>query len=381
MFKYFPYLIKGLWGHRTRTLLTVSGTAVALFVFCFVNAVQHGLSELTNNKQAERTLIVFQENRFCPQSSKLPQDYTRYLSEQPEITDVVPIKVFTNNCRASLDSIVFQGMPAEKLKKHRQLEIVAGQWSAFEQQQDAALMGQAVAQRRGIQVGEKFTIGDVSVVVAGVFTSNVAAEESLIYTHLDFLQRAKGQNEVGIVTQLEVHTTEKANVDSLAARIDQQFRGGPVSTTTRTKGMFQTDTLADLAELIGFIHYLGFACVGLVLGLVATTTVMSVQDRIQEHGVLQTIGLRPRRIFQLVVFESTLLSTLGGILGIGLGMLYLYISGLSVSVEGITIAFRPSWEWGILGLLTSILAGLLAGLVPGMQAAQTKIVNALQHVG
>ena len=44
MFKFAPYVLKTLWRHRTRTLLTVSGAAVALFVFCFVCAVQEGLA-------------------------------------------------------------------------------------------------------------------------------------------------------------------------------------------------------------------------------------------------------------------------------------------------------------------------------------------------
>ena len=381
MIKFAPYVFKGLWGHRARTTLTVSGTAVALFVFCFVSAVQEGLSRLTQDKQSQRTLIVFQENRFCPQSSKLPQDYTRRIAKQAGVADVIPIKVFTNNCRASLDAIVFQGMPAEKLRATRDVTLLSGQWATYEQQDDGALVGQAVAARRGVKVGDKFSIGDVTVLVAGIFQSSTPAEENLIYTHLDFLQRARGRDDVGTVTQLEVHLSEDADVEAVAAAIDQHYRGGPVATTTRTKGMFQADTLADLAELIGFIHWLGYACVGLVLALVATTTVMSVQDRIKEHGVLQTIGLRPRRIFQLVVVESTLLSTTGGVIGIGLGFTFLAFSGLSVAAEGVSIAFRPTPQLAVVGAVVSVCVGLLAGVAPGLQAAQTRIVNALRHVG
>lgn len=381
MFKFVPYLFKGLWGHRTRTLLTLTGTAVALFVFCFVNAVQDGLRRLTADKTSQRTLIVFQENRFCPTSSRLPQDYARQIAKQPGVTDVVPIKVLTNNCRASLDAIVFQGMPAEQLKTSRDLELQSGNWSEFERRDDGALVGRAVAARRRIGVGDKFTINDVTVLVAGIFRSTTAAEENLIYTHLDFLQRARGQNDVGTVTQFEVQLNETADVESVAATIDEHYRGGPVATTTRTKGMFQADTLADLAELIGFIHWLGYACVGLVLALVGTTTVMSVQDRIKEHGVLQTIGLRPHRIFQLVVAESMLVSSTGGILGIGLGLAFLAFAGFSVAAEGVSIAFRPSTNLAALGGIVSVTVGLLAGVVPGWQAARTNIVDALRHTG
>ena len=64
MFRFAPYILKSLWRHRTRTLLTVSGAAVALFVYSFVAAVQEGLAHLTHDEQAERSLIVFQANRF-----------------------------------------------------------------------------------------------------------------------------------------------------------------------------------------------------------------------------------------------------------------------------------------------------------------------------
>ena len=382
MFSFIPYILKSLWRHRTRSLLTISGAAVALLVFCFVGSVQRGLYALTENSEAGRTLIVFQENRFCPQSSRIPHDYSRTIAKQPGVADVVPIKVFTNNCRASLDAIVFQGFQHEQLKKWRKFDLKSGSWDKFVGQGDGALVGQAVAARRKLSVGEKFSIGDITVLVTGIFRAESAADEGLIYTHLDFLQRARGlngQSDIGSVTQLEVHLADSADPDAVAAAIDAQFHAGPVATTTRTKGMFQADTLADLAELIGFIHWLGYACVGLVLSLVATTTVMSVQDRIKEHAVLQTLGFRPLRVFRLVLIESTLLSTMGGGLGVAVGILFLAWTGMSIAAEGVTIAFRPSWEIAIQGLVASLAVGLLAGLAPGWQAARTEIVPALRH--
>jgi putative ABC transport system permease protein len=382
VFSFIPYIVKSLWRHRTRSLLTISGAAVALLVFCFVGSVQRGLHALTENSEAGRTLVVFQENRFCPQSSRIPQDYSRAIGKQPGVADVVPIKVFTNNCRASLDSIVFQGYQHEQLKKWRKFVLQSGSWDKFVGQGDGALVGQAVAARRNISVGEKFSIGDITVLVTGIFAAENAADDGLIYTHLDFLQRARsqnGQSDIGTVTQMEVHLTDAADPDAVAAAVDAQFHAGPVATTTRTKGMFQADTLADLAELIGFIHWLGYACVGLVLSLVATTTVMSVQDRIKEHAVLQTLGFRPMRIFRLVMIESTLLSTIGGGLGVGIGLLFLAWSGMSVAAEGVTIAFRPSLDIALQGLGASLGVGVLAGLAPGWHAAETQIVPALRH--
>ena len=155
MFNFIPYIAKSLWRHRTRSLLTISGAAVALLVFCFVGAVQQGLFALTENQESGRTLIVFQENRFCPQSSKLPQDYAATIAKLPGVADVAPIMVFTNNCRASLDAIVFQGMPTEQLKQWRPMDINAGNWEAFARQDDAALFeaGRQIHDRRRHRAG------------------------------------------------------------------------------------------------------------------------------------------------------------------------------------------------------------------------------------
>lgn len=165
----------------------------------------------------------------------------------------------------------------------------------------------------------------------------------------------------------------------MASAIDQTPRAGPVATTTRRKGAFQTSTLSDLVDLIGFAHWLGYACVGLVLALVATTTVMSVQDRIKEHAVLRTLGLRPARVFRIVVAESLLLCFIGGVLGTALALAALGFGGMAVGAEGVTIAFRPSLRLAILGMTVSALVGVAAGLIPSLQAARAPIVDSLRQ--
>ena len=379
MSRFFPYVLKNLWGHRTRSLLTMAGSAVALLVFCLVGAVQEGLDRLIDDRRAERILVVFQENRFCPTTSRLPQDYARRMAAVDGVRRVVPIRVYTNNCRASLDVVVFQGIPADVLRSAREMELVAGDWAAFENRRDAALVGVNVARRRGLKPGSQFTLGEVSVHVAGLFRSPVPAEDSLIYTHLDFLQRTHGNGAVGLVTLFEAHLAEGADPESVGAAIDATFRAGPVATNTRRKGVFQTSTLADLVDVVRFAHWLGYACLGLVLGLVATTMVMAVQDRVRQHAVLETLGLRPGRLFGLIVIESVLLCSLGGTAGTLAALAALEWGGQSVGVEGVTIAFRPSLSLAGVGLAISLVVGLLAGALPAWQAARTSIVDALRQ--
>lgn len=381
MVKFLPYILKTLWRHRSRTILTVSGAAVALFVFCFVGAVQQGMNDLMRRQEAKGSLVAFQANKFCPATSHLPEDYQHKIAELDGIREVVPIQVFTNNCRASLDVVVFYGLPPEKIRTARDFTLQAGAWSEFEKHQDAVVVGRAVAARRGIAPGDKFTIGDLSVTVAGVFRSSDPAEENYIYSHLEFLQRRKMKNREGQVTQFEVLLGQGVDPEQKCEEIDAIFRTAQVETDTNPKGIFQAKALGDLTQLIGMLHYLGYACVGLVLALVATTTIMSVEDRIQEHAVLQTIGFSGLRVFRLVLAESTLLTVAGGVIGAAAALLTLKLTNLSVSAEAVSIPFLPSWRLAATAAAVSIVAGLLAGVAPALHAGRTDIVSALRQSG
>ncbi len=377
--RFLPYILKTLVRHRSRTLLTVSGTAVAMFVFCFVAAVGQGMNELQQRQEQKRSLLTFQANKFCPATSHLPQDYELQIARLDGVREVMPIQVFTNNCRASLDVVVFYGVPPAKLHATRDFELVSGAWSDFTNGQNAAVVGQAVASRRGIRLGDQFSIGDLSVDVAAIFQSDDPAEENYIYTHLDFLQRGKGIHGVGTVTQLEILLNEGIDPIATGTQIDDLFRAGPVETKTRPKGVFQAQALGDLAQLIGMMRLLGYACVGLVLSLVATTTVMSVQDRVSEHAVLQAIGFSGLRVFGLVMAECVLLSIAGGIVGVASALAVLAFGNLSITAEGVTIAFSPSIRLVVVGLGVAVVAAAVAGMAPAIRSARAEIVPALRQ--
>jgi putative ABC transport system permease protein len=379
MLRFAPYVLKSLWRHRTRTMLTVSGTSVALFVFCFIDSARGGLESLTSDQANRRTLIVFQANRFCPATSRLPEEYARAVADIPGVRDVVPMQVYLNNCRASLDLVVFHGLPAEQLRTARDLQLISGKWKSFIQQSDGALVGRALAARRRLAPGAKFTIGEVTVSVAGVFASASAAEENLLYTHLAFLQRMKDRQSAGTVTQLEVQLQDDANSDEVARRIDDRFRSAAVATETRPRGVFQAGVVSDLAELIGWSAYLGYACLGLVLALVATTTLMAVQDRIREYAVLQALGYSGWHIFAFVLTECLLLSAVGGALGVGTSLAFLAWARLAVGTEGVAIALVPSAALAVKSAVVILTTALAAGVAPACLAAFAPIVPSLRE--
>ena len=361
-------------------MLTALGSAMAMFLFCFVGSIQSGLDDLIGQQEADRSLIVFQKNKFCPATSQLPEVYADAILEIDGVREVVPIQVFTNNCRASLDVVVFYGMPPEKVHEVRDFTLASGSWDAFLSQQDAAVIGSAIARRRGISAGDTFSIGEYSVRVAGVYDSENQAEENYIYTHLDYLQRGDDAKSDGLVTQFEIVLRESADPAMVQEQVDTLFAVGQVETDTRMKGAFQQKSLGDLMQMIRMSGYLGYGCVGLLLILLMTTTLMSVQDRIKEHAVMKTLGYSQSNVFSIVLLETAIIGIIGGAIGIAAAVMAIISSGLAIGAEAVTIAFTPSLDLVLTGGVLLASGSMVAGIIPAWVASRTSIISAL-HAG
>ncbi|MCH2360033.1 MAG: ABC transporter permease [Pirellulales bacterium] len=372
--------MKIIWRHRVRSMLTALGSAMAMFLFCFVGSIQSGLDDLIGQQEADRSLIVFQKNKFCPATSQLPEVYADAILEIDGVREVVPIQVFTNNCRASLDVVVFYGMPPEKVHEVRDFTLASGSWDTFSSQQDAALIGSAVARRREISTGDTFSIGEYSVRVAGIYDSENQAEENYIYTHLDYLQRGDDASSDGLVTQFEIVLRESADAAMVQEQVDTLFAVGQVETDTRMKGAFQQKSLGDLMQMIRMSGYLGYGCVGLLLVLLMTTTLMSVQDRIKEHAVMKTLGYSRSNVFSIVLLETAIIGIIGGAIGIAAAVMAIISSGLAIGAEAVTIAFTPSLDLVLTGGVLLALGSMVAGIIPAWVASRTSIIGAL-HAG
>ena len=373
-------VMKIIWRHRVRSMLTALGSAMAMFLFCFVGSIQSGLDDLIGQQEADRSLIVFQKNKFCPATSQLPEVYADAILEIDGVREVVPIQVFTNNCRASLDVVVFYGMPPEKVHEVRDFTLASGSWDTFSSQQDAAVIGSAVARRRGISTGDTFSIGEYSVRVAGIYDSENQAEENYIYTHLDYLQRGDDASSDGLVTQFEIVLRESADAAIVQEQVDTLFAVGQVETDTRMKGAFQQKSLGDLMQMIRMSGYLGYGCVGLLLVLLMTTTLMSVQDRIKEHAVMKTLGYSRSNVFSIVLLETAIIGIIGGAIGIAAAVMAIISSGLAIGAEAVTIAFTPSLDLVLTGGVLLALGSMVAGIIPAWVASRTSIIGAL-HAG
>jgi putative ABC transport system permease protein len=107
----------------------------------------------------------------------------------------------------------------------------------------------------------------------------------------------------------------------------------------------------------------------------ANAIAMNVRERTREMGVLKAIGFPPGLILSMVLAESTLLSSLGG--GLGLGA-----AALTVGTEGANLAgLMLSPGTATIAAILSLAIGFLGGLVPALSAARLPTVEALRVIG
>ena len=379
--KLFNYVWRSVTRQKSRSALTVIGIATAMFLFCFIEGLQSGVRQASEGEATKNVLVVYQKSRFCPATSNIPERYTDTIKRMAGVKSVLPVKIFVNNCRASLDSVTFRGIPAEKLTGgEKKLKLLSGSMDDFAKKKDGALIGQGLAERRNLKPGDRFQIGGVAVGVAGIYESDVAGDDNMAYSHLDFLQRAKGVNSLGHVTQFEVAIDDAKKADEIAAKIDETFRTDEVQTTTKSHKAFISSATGDLLGLVRFTRWLGLLCVVVVLALTANTVYVMVQDRVKEHAVLQTLGFPAHYLFGMVIGESLVLSLAGGLLGTGLAAGVLRYGHLGLGAEGVQIAFLLTPVVVAAGLAASVITGILAGIVPAIQAALAPIVDSLRRV-
>jgi putative ABC transport system permease protein len=380
--KFFPLVLKQVVRHRTRTLLTLAGVATAMFLFSAVQAMQKGVEEATRTTARDTTLVVYRENRFCPATSRLPEYYLDRIKRIDGVQSVVPMKIEVTNCRTSLDVVTFRGVPPELFAAQYapSLSVVSGSVADWTRRTDAALLGETLAKRRGLSVGDRFDALGITVYVAGIIRSDQPQDLNVAYVHLPFLQRSTGAHKLGVVTQFNVKVTDPKLLGPVAAAIDEEFRHDPEPTRTSPEKAFVGRAAADVVQIVGFTRWLGWGSLAAVLALVANAIVLSVQDRRREHAVFQTLGFTGGLLARLVVAEGALLGLLGGFAGTAAAFALVRFGHYSLSNEGLSI--QATMGAGVLatGLLVAAAMGTLAGLLPAWQVSRRPITESFRAV-
>lgn len=339
--------------------------------------MQRGVGRATEISAQDTTLVVYREDRYCPIASNLPEHYGARIEKVQGVKRVMPMRIVPTNCRTSLDVVTFRGVPAEKFAavEAGKFTVLSGDLKTWQRRSDGALVSHDLAGRRNLKTGDRFDAAGVTVFVAGIFKSDLPQDQNVAYVHLPFLQQNAGSRKLGIVTQFNISVDDPSQMDSVAGQIDELFRNDQEPTSTYPEKAFVARAASNAIAIIGFTRWLGIGCLAAVIALVGNAIVLSVQDRIREHAILQTLGFSGGLIARLIVTESLVLGLLGGLFGILGAWLANYFGRFSLSSEGVNISMQTEMDVLLSGLLISMALGVLAGLIPAWQASRREIVT------
>ena len=176
--------------------------------------------------------------------------------------------------------------------------------------------------------------------------------------------------------EIDVLYAEDAPVDEVVAGITRILtaRHGTEDFTIVTQQQM-LDVLGSIVDVLT----LGVGALGgisLLVGGVGIFTIMTiaVRERTAEIGLLRAIGATRRRIATFFLSEAILLSGIGGLLGLALGVVIVVTAG--VAIPGLPLRLSPLYA-GIAEAI-AIVIGLLAGVLPARHAAELEPLDALR---
>jgi putative ABC transport system permease protein len=184
------------------------------------------------------------------------------------------------------------------------------------------------------------------------------------------------QREMVELHQMIVQVDEAGNVEQTAKGIEEML-----NRFHKKKDYVVSVPLALLRQAEAtkrtFNIVLGsIACISLLVGGIGIMNIMlaSVTERTREIGIRRAIGAKRRQIISQFIIETVVLSTIGGLIGIGVGVLIpVLITHFSRMPTVITAGSI------VLPLFISAGIGIAFGLYPAIRAAKVDPIVALRH--
>lgn len=187
-------------------------------------------------------------------------------------------------------------------------------------------------------------------------------------------QRIVGSNDIHSI-QAEAISYERSKEagDEIIATL---LRNNNRRYTYRSNSM--SDHVATADRILGGVSIVGViaAAVSLLVAGLGIFNIMTtaVLERTREIGIRKALGATEASILSQFLIEASLVSFIGGLSGLVLGLVGIWVAQLLS-----TFALRPAWSIVFAALLVSVLVGIVSGLVPALRAARMRPVQALRY--
>ncbi|MCL7872073.1 ABC transporter permease [Bacillus altitudinis] len=226
-------------------------------------------------------------------------------------------------------------------------------------------------------VGELIWMNGQPVEVIGV----LAKQEGLfsfdmneIYVPFAMLTTAFGVKEYDKLSIQVAHADQMKEVGkSAAARLNENHH---------TEDAYEMINLEEIAAGIGQITSVMTTIIGSIAGIsllvggigVMNIMLVSVTERTREIGIRKALGATRVQILVQFLIESVVLTLIGGLLGIALGL-----GGASLVSLFAGWPSLVSWQIVCGGVLFSMLIGIIFGLIPANKAARLDPIESLRY--
>ena len=181
------------------------------------------------------------------------------------------------------------------------------------------------------------------------------------------------------VTSLEVYISDTSMTDSVVEELETAL-DGMFNYKDDSYSIINMESLLDVMDtMMGLMTNLlvGIASIALLVGGIGIMNMMlvSVTERTSEIGLRKALGARPRSIQVQFLLESIILSLLGGMIGVVLG---LAVSMILSSAMDIAFVFSPGAV--ALGVGFSLAVGVIFGWAPARKASNLNPIDALRSM-
>ena len=414
MFENIALALQGVWSHKLRSVLTMLGIIIGIASIITIVATIKG-----TNDQIKNNLIGAGNNVVTVQLQKDGYAYEMDYNALPEgvallddeikedlesLPDVEGVAFYRR--RNWADGVYFRntsyngsiyGVDADYLSINSYSISYGRGFTAedFSEGRKVAVIDSNVADSlfEGVNpVGQTLEIGQEPFVVIGVAAQKVV-NEAVIETINDYYMYANSgagtlfvpigswdvlyrYDEPQAVCLKASGTDAMTTVGKKAA--DLLNERAVSSTTVTYKAEDLLERAGDLQSLSEATNnqLLWIAGISLLVGGIGVMNIMlvSVTERIKEIGLKLAIGARQRRILWQFLTEAAVLTTLGGLLGVGCGI------GLAFMMSRVMgTAVSISIPACVIALVFSMVIGIVFGLVPAVKASRLNPIDALRH--
>jgi len=240
-------------------------------------------------------------------------------------------------------------------------------------------------------IGQVIKINRVPFRVIGVMeekgTSAYADDNDVVFVPLSTAQIRLfgGRNLEGDYTASVIYaqTEDESSMDAARDQITRILRQRHGLIYSTDENDFTVLTQNDVGEALRSLTtiltmFLGLiAAVSLLVGGIGVMNIMlvSVTERTREIGIRKAVGAKDRDILLQFLMEAIVLSLLGGLIGIAIGVMGTV--GASAGMESLALHLSPGTILLASGFSTAV--GLFFGIYPAIRASRLNPIDALRY--